>query len=230
MEHHIFISKQATAQLILNGFEAFVVQHNGQRRSGIEIHASVYGTVKQGKSKTKYQVEFISVDTTADMKAGSVAFKGETQYLKEHLAKQIGFERIGGVHTHPYLAHEGDMNFIRKEGCDFSPRDLSYVVEELGSQKNLRVVEFLLTIKQNQRENTKRDGTLDDQKNVFEFSVGNCKCFIRAQVFSLNENYDLNYEETILEEAFFKNFEHLFADFGRVKPKDGRKHILEYNY
>ena len=135
---------------------------NSRRRSGIEIHASVYGTVKKGKSKTKYQVEFISVDTTADMKTGSVAFKGETQYLKEHLAKQIGFERIGGVHTHPYLVHEGDMNFIRKEGCDFSSGDLSYVVEELGSQKNLRVVEFLLTIKQNQRENTKRDGTLDD--------------------------------------------------------------------
>ena len=51
MEHHIFISKQATAQLILNGFEAFVVQHNGQRRSGIEIHASVYGTEKKEKAK-----------------------------------------------------------------------------------------------------------------------------------------------------------------------------------
>ncbi|MNG95821.1 hypothetical protein D3C85_683230 [compost metagenome] len=100
----------------------------------------------------------------------------------------------------------------------------------MDSQKNLRVVELLLTIKQNQRENTKRDGALDDQKNVFEFSVGNCKCFIRAQVFSLNENNKLNYEETILEEEFFKNFEHLFADFGRIKTKDGRKHILEYNY
>jgi hypothetical protein len=75
MEHHIHLSKQVVAQLLLNGFEAFVVQHQGQLRSGIELHASVFGTVKRGKEKTIYKVEFISVDTTAIMQAGSVTPK-----------------------------------------------------------------------------------------------------------------------------------------------------------
>ena len=101
MEHHIHLSKPVVAQLLLNGFEAFVVQHQGQLRSGIELHASVYGKVKRGKEKTKYKVEFISVDTTADMNGGFVESNDETQYLKEHLAEQMGFERIGRLHTHP---------------------------------------------------------------------------------------------------------------------------------
>lgn len=228
MEHHIHLSKPVVAQLLLNGFEAFVVQHQGQLRSGIELHASVYGKVKRGKEKTKYKVEFISVDTTANMQASSVTYKGETQYLKEHLAEQIGFERIGSLHTHPYLAHEGDMEFMRTEGCDFSPGDLAKVDSDLREEDEESLVEFLLAIKQNQRQNIKRDGFLGGARNVFEFSVGNCKCFLRAQAFSLDENGELVREMTFLEDDYLQDFEHWFTDFGRVRAKEGRKRILEY--
>ncbi|HDN9016131.1 TPA: hypothetical protein P2I01_003025 [Aeromonas salmonicida] len=228
MEHHIHLSKPVVAQLLLNGFEAFVIQHEGQLRSGIELHASVYGKVKKGKEKTKYKVEFISVDTTADMNGGFVASKVETQNLKEHLAEQMGFERIGRLHTHPYLAHEGDMEFMRTEGCDFSPGDLAQVDSDLREEDEESLVEFLLTIKQNQRQNIKRDGFLGDARNVFEFSVRNCKCFLRAQAFSLGENGELIREETFLQDEYLQNFEHIVADFGRVKAKKGRKRILTY--
>ncbi|WP_429187130.1 hypothetical protein [Aeromonas veronii] len=198
MEHHFHLSKPVVAQLLLNGFEAFVVQHQGQVRSGIELHASVYGKVKRGKEKTKYKVDFISVDTTADMNGGFVASNNETQYMKEHLAEQMGFERIGSLHTHPYLAHEGDMEFMRTEGCDFSPGDINTFTNELNKNNKPYLIELLLTIKQNQRQNIRRDGFIGDARNVFEFSVGNCKCFLRAQAFSLDENRKLIREMTLL--------------------------------
>ncbi len=228
MEHHIHLSKPVVAQLLLNGFEAFVIQHEGQLRSGIELHASVFGKVKRGKEKTKYKVEFISVDTTANMQAGSVTSKGETQYLKEHLAEQMGFERIGSLHTHPYLAHEKDMSFMRAVGCEFSPADLNCVASDLANVQNGTLVEFLLAIKQNQRQNIKRDGFLGNACNVFEFSVGNCKCFLRAQAFSLDENGELVPEETFLQDEYLQEFEHWFAEVGRVRAIEGRKRILEY--
>ncbi len=228
MEHHIHLSKPVVAQLLLNGFEAFVVQHQGQLRSGIELHASVYGKVKRGKEKTKYKVEFISVDTTADMNGGFVESNDETQYLKEHLAEQMGFERIGRLHTHPYLAHEGNMVFMRTEGCDFSHGDIKLFTSELNTNNKPYLVEFLLAIKQNQRQNIRRDGFLGDARNVFEFSVGNCKCFLRAQAFSLDENGELVPEETFLQDEYLQEFEHWFAEFGRVRAIEGRKRILEY--
>ncbi|MCR3895217.1 MULTISPECIES: hypothetical protein [Aeromonas] len=228
MEHHIHLSKPVVAQLLLNGFEAFVVQHQGQLRSGIELHASVYGKVKRGKEKTKYKVEFISVDTTADMNGGFVESNDETQYLKEHLAEQMGFERIGRLHTHPYLAHEGNMVFMRTEGCDFSHGDIKLFTSELNTNNKPYLVEFLLAIKQNQRQNIRRDGFLGDARNVFEFSVGNCKCFLRAQAFSLDENGELVPEETFLQDEYLQEFEHWFAEFGRVRAIEGYKRILEY--
>lgn len=228
MEHHIHLSKPVVAQLLLNGFEAFVVQHQGQLRSGIELHASVYGKVKRGKEKTKYKVEFISVDTTADMNGGFVESNDETQYLKEHLAEQMGFERIGRLHTHPYLAHEGNMVFMRTEGCDFSHGDIKLFTSELNTNNKPYLVELLLAIKQNQRQNIRRDGFLGDARNVFEFSVGNCKCFLRAQAFSLDENGELVPEETFLQDEYLQEFEHWFAEFGRVRAIEGRKRILEY--
>ncbi|MFM5517522.1 hypothetical protein ACKKBH_07355 [Aeromonas dhakensis] len=228
MEHHIHLSKQVVAQLLLNGFEAFVVQHQGQLRSGIELHASVFGTVKRGKEKTTYKVEFISVDTTAIMQAGSVTPKEDTQYLKKHIAEQMGYERIGNLHTHPYLTHEGDMDFMRTIGCDFSPADLAIVEDSLKEENEEFLVEFLLSIKQNQRKNLVRDGFLDDTRNVFEFSVGNCKCFLRAQVFSLDGNGRLVLETTYLLDNYLQEFGHFFADFGRIEAKEGRKRILKY--
>ena len=64
---------------------------------------------------------------------------------------------------------------------------------------------------------------------VFEFSVGNCKCFLRAQAFSLDENGELVPEETFLQDEYLQEFEHWFAEFGRVRAKEGRsKRILEY--
>ena len=228
MEHHVHLSKPAITQMLLNGFEAFVIKHDGQRRSGIELHASLYGTVKKEKKNLHHHIEFISVDTTADMNGGYVAFNQEAQYLKEHIAEQISYEKIGGLHTHPYLLHEGDMNFIRSQGCKFSPQDIELFTAILDDEGKEHLVEVVLTIKQNERQNTQKDGFLDEHENVFEFSVGNCKCFLRAQAFSLDENGEIQYNKTKLHSEFLQDFEHLFADFGRIKAQEGKKRILTH--
>ena len=52
MEHNVYLSKQAIAQMLLNSFEAFIIKHDGQRRSGIELYASLYGWIKEEKKNT----------------------------------------------------------------------------------------------------------------------------------------------------------------------------------
>lgn len=228
MEHHVHISKPAITQMLLNGFEAFVIKHDGQRRSGIELHASLYGTVKEEKKKHHHYVEFISVDTTADMNGGYVVSNPEAQYLKEHLAEQIGYKKIGGLHTHPYLLHEGDMSFMRTEGCHFSGGDLESFKATIEEEQRAYLLEIVFSIKQNERQNTQKDGFLDEYENIFEFSIGNCKCFLHAQVFSLDKNNEIQFEKTELHSEFLQDFEHFFADFGRIKPKEGKTRILTY--
>ncbi|MDM5104069.1 hypothetical protein [Aeromonas salmonicida] len=52
---------------------------------------------------------------------------------------------------------------------------------------------------------------------------------MRAQAFSLDENSELVPEETFLQDEYLQEFEHWFAEFGRVRAKEGRsKRILEY--
>ncbi|WP_279507360.1 hypothetical protein [Aeromonas veronii] len=43
------------------------------------------------------------------------------------------------------------MDFMRTIGCDFSPADLAIVEDSLKEENEEFLVEFLLSIKQNQR-------------------------------------------------------------------------------
>ncbi len=132
------------------------------------------------------------------------------------------------MHSHPYLAHEMAIEEVRKRGFNFSKGDLevfSDAIDEYEVGKGYHL-EVLLTIKEMERANTVTDGRTHD--NVFEFSVGNCKCFLRAQVLSKNENKELQYDDTELVCDYLESNSHLDAEFGRIKPKQGRKRVLEY--
>lgn len=230
MKHIVEISKTALTQMILNGFEAFVIKHGDKKRSGIEFHASLYGDIEISEDDTniRHIIEFISADTSAKMESGSVTPNPEASALKEDLAYELGFYQLGKMHSHPYLAHEMAIEEVRTRGFNFSKGDLEFFSDaideyEVGKGYHLEV---LLTIKEMARANTVTDGRSHD--NVFEFSVGNCKCFLRAQVLSKNENRELQYDETVLLCDYLESNSHLDADFGQIKPKDGRKRILEY--
>lgn len=51
MNHIVEVTQDALTQMLLNGFEAFVIKHGGKKRSGIEFHASLYGDVEINEDK-----------------------------------------------------------------------------------------------------------------------------------------------------------------------------------
>ncbi|GAB2897273.1 hypothetical protein GCM10027202_26340 [Microvirgula curvata] len=63
MKHYVHFSEQAITQLLLNGFEAFVISHGNNKRSGIEMHASLYGWQEETSRTLHHHIEFLSVDT-----------------------------------------------------------------------------------------------------------------------------------------------------------------------
>ncbi|WP_417706245.1 hypothetical protein [Rheinheimera aquimaris] len=229
MKHIVEISKQALTQMLLNGFEAFVIKHGDKKRSGIEFHASLYGDIKilEKGRKYRHQIEFISVDTSAEMDSGEVAFTLEAADLKEDIAEQMGFYQLGKMHLHPYLTHEMSIDEVRKCGFDFSAGDLKSFSDAIDRYEEGvgYHLEVLLTITEMKQKNTSLDGR--KAPNLFEFSVGNCKCFLHAQVFSKLED-KLQRDGTELLCSFLEQNGHLDANFGLIKAKKGRKRILEY--
>lgn len=230
MKHIVQINQQALTQMLLAGFEAFVIKHGKYKRSGIEFHGTVYGDISINNSKKTitHKVQFLSADTSAVMKSGSVEFNLESTDLKESLADQLGYYQLGMMHSHPYLSHEMDIEQVRQRGANYSKGDLESFEWQLNRYASDEAyhLEILLTIKQMERFNSAKDGRIDD--NCFEFSVGNCKCFLKAQAFGKGNETEIVFLDTVLECDFLENHQHLDADFGRVKPKAGRKRILEY--
>ncbi len=230
MKHIVQINQQALTQMLLSGFEAFVIKHGKYKRSGIEFHGTVYGDISINKIKKTitHKVQFLSADTSAVMKSGYVEINIESTNLKENLAEQLGYYQLGMMHSHPYLSHEMAIEQVRERGANYSEGDLESFEWQLNRYASDEAyhLEILLTIKQMERFNAAKDGRIDE--NSFEFSVGNCKCFLRAQVFGKDDKTDIILLDTVLGCDFLENYQHLEAEFGRVKPKAGRKRILEY--
>lgn len=228
MKHVVEISKSALTQMLLSGFEAFIIKHGERKRSGIEFHASLFGDIHLKKNIWTHKIEFISPATSAKMSSGSVWCSEEVSDLKEHISEQLGYYYLGTMHSHPYLRHEMDLDEVRNNGCDFSASDLNCFSHEIDRYESGQGyhLEVLLTIKHMYREVKKTDGR--KAVNVFEFSVGNCKCFLKAQVFSKDEDGILVWDETELVCEFLDLGLHLDAEFGRVNPRLKKKRLLEY--
>lgn len=233
MKHYVHIAKDAISQILLNGFEAFVVNHGNKKRNGLEMHASLYGQHEDTSRTRHHHVALVSVDTSAEMAGGSVTPAAEAQQLKAHLAQALGYQPLGAMHTHPYLLAEAqyDLDFVRRVGCDFSSADLRCFTHQLQQmagegEAQPRTLELLLTIKQIERQTIQKDGPL--AANVFEFAIGNCKCFLRAQVFSLGDEGQLVWEDTELRCDYLQKFGYVGADFGRVRVAEGRQRIVEH--
>lgn len=220
--HFVHVTQATIAQLILNGFEAFIVKHKGHKESTIEMWGTLYGHTEEKSTTQHHHIEFISIDTSAKMARDYCISSPETQALKETMANAIGFKLLGGLHTHPYLDEEMSLNMVREQGSDFSEEDRKAFQSDLQNQPTEKrsVVQMVLTIRNSLRQNTARDGKIDD--NLFEFSIGNAKCFLRAQVFTLDEDGELFEEPTILKSDYLSKFGHITGNFGRI-VKDGGK-------
>ncbi len=243
MKHYVEVSDQALVQIVMNSLEAFVVLHKGRKRSGIEMHGVLVGYKDEHEEDTQtskqYKIDFFSPDTSAVMMPDHCIPQAESESLKNEVARCFSdFEVIGAFHTHPYLYTEikqdDKLDFMRKEGCHFSDEDMDFFTAKLlnNSQEDENYqLEGVLAVFNSKKYNDKRDGRLEDEDNVFEFSVGNLKCFLRMQVFSLDEEGAIQEEETILKCSCLEKFKYIgksFFDFGRIKVKDNKKVILEH--
>jgi len=163
--------------------------------------------------------------------------QAESESLKNEVARCFSkLEVIGALHTHPYLNTEikqdDKLDFMRKTGCHFSGEDIDCFTDKLQNNskedENYRL-EGVLAVYNSKKYNDQRDGFLEE--NIFEFSVGNLKCFLKMQVFSLDEEGAIQEEETILKCSCLEKFKYIgksFFDFGRIKVKENKKVILEH--
>lgn len=231
--HYVHVSGAALAQILMSGFEAFVVKHQDRKRHAIEMHASLYGRTRETTSTLHHDVEFISVDTSADMNGGWVASRSEAESLKVAISGGFGFDMLGTIHTHPYLHHEMSLEEVRERGSQFSDGDLKCYREDLAARSGAGanwVLHAVLTIRnkddENERQRVEKDGLRGD--NVFEFSLANCKCFLNVQVFSLDDQEWLCREPTFLKCDDLQKFSYLENDFGYVSIATGKKRIVEH--
>lgn len=244
VKHFVHVSEETFVQMLMNGFEAFVVKHQNKKRHAIEMHASIYGWVKETSRTLHHYIDFISVDTSAEMTAGYVLSKSEAETMKEKIAHAFGFSMLGSLHSHPYLSHEIDLPTVRARGSRFSEgKESDLTAFALGFDDEglfygeKYALHCVLTIRNKdgggevrpaERQRTEKDGFVEGTKNIFELSLANCKCFLNVQVFSISEDGELVFEQTELKCPYLENFEYLGQRFGSVRVAEGKQRIVEH--
>ena len=241
------LSKSATFELIMTGLEAYAVQHDSQYTLAIETGAHLWGSINK-RGPFKCNIEHLSTDTSARRTQDSLNFHPQSLTIKKEIASIFGkgYEYIGTAHTHPYLKESGlNAALIRSEKLyELSSPDHICEINnpqiELGNKKYS--VALVLTIFAMKRANDQKDG-LTFTDNLKEFSLGNIKCWLYAQVFvhkaveKLNpaeikefEVYGLDFSEhegegnlpipvtTVLQTEV--ETETLYQAFGRLKISD----------
>lgn len=238
-KHYVHVSHAAITQMILSGFEAFVVKHGEKKRHALETRASLFGRIEVNRQSVHHYIEFISVDTSAEMTGGSVAERPEAARLKRIMGEAAGFALLGDFHTHPYLPQEMSLSEMRERGCRFSDGDRDVYKEALsdegadtyflagvmGIRNKSQVEEKDLSLKK-ERNRTELDGLIAE--NLFEFSLADSKCFLHFQVFELDANGMLVEVPTAIKCDYLEKHAYLAADFGSVAVVKGKKRIVEF--
>lgn len=235
-KHYVNISKSAMAQILMNGFEAFVVKHGEKKRHAIEMHASLFGDVEKNRQSIHHNVQFISVDTSAKMSGSEVVSRHEAWSLKKTMGAAMGFNLLADLHTHPYLAHEMTLREMRQEGSWFSKGDRAAFRQLVDEHMEPYFLAGVLGIRnKNQRDDgslkqerlsNKRDGFIAE--NMFEFTLADCKCFIHFQAFELDDEGELCEVPTAINCDYLKNFSYIGASFGSVAVAEGKQRIVEH--
>ena len=210
MRHYVNISKNVLAQFLLNGFESYVVQHNHIDRPGIEMFGSLYGTIAETRTTRHYDVEFMSIDTTADMQPGHAVVDSIAMQIKQRFAEAFGIVQLGTIHTHPYLNNEMSLLDVRAIGCMFSDGDMELFKDH--AHEHGHVLHAVLTMRSQNNNNFKLDGF--NRENIFEFCIARCKCFLNVGVFSIVDG-ELTAERTILKCDYLERFNYI-TDAGIV--------------
>jgi hypothetical protein len=238
MRHYIELSEHALLQILMNGIEAFVVIHNNRKRSGVEIHGYCFGSTENTTTTMRHKIDFFSADTSSVMMPEYCISDRDNRTIKSEIARSFSknnkYQLIGSLHTHPYPSFEiekmdniNQLTFMRNVGSHFSKGDRDCFLQKFKDYNLSYIIEGVFAINDRPRQSFEGDG--QKEENMFEFSVGNLKCFIRFQVFS-SKNSQLIEEKTFLNCDYLKNFHYIASsfDFGRIKLEENKQRILEY--
>lgn len=194
----IKISKSALFGLIQEGIEAYAIKYHGQKNIAIETHAQLWGTTNR-RLPFKCEIKHISVCSSAERTRGSVSSNPEVLKIKKDIASVFGedYQHLGTFHTHPYIKSEvEDASQLRKNKLyNFSYSD--YLCEitrpTISVGKHQFSIALVMTIFSAQKADDRRDGYVSN--NLYEFSLGNLKIWLKAQVYKFVEFEDLEAAE-----------------------------------
>lgn len=180
------VSKSALFELVMAAFEAYAIKHERNSEVAIETFAHLWGSYNK-KGPFKCNVEHVSVETSAKRKRGSVQANTGSFELKQDIASVFGegYAHLGNFHTHPWVKTEVEnaQEIRRQKLFDFSESDhkseMGWGTITVG--KKSYSVALVMTIFAMERANDQTDGFREI--NLNEFSMGNIKLWLKAQVF-----------------------------------------------
>ncbi|GGF76191.1 hypothetical protein [Alteromonas lipolytica] len=267
MTAKIKLTNSAFFSLLLEGLEAYAIKHQGKRDVAIETHAQLWGSSNK-RLPFSCEIKHVSVDSSAKKKRGEVTVKQLALDLKQDVAAMFGdgYAHLGTFHTHPWVLKNPDHNVDEnKAQCAESPsyirRHKLYDFSEADhfcecNSPTIKVgkhefsIALVMTIFAGKKADDRKDGPVDD--SLFEFSLGNVKVWLKAQVYqhkpesslSDDEHEQLNiygltdyssYQKqkfnsvpvpvsTMLETPFLEKISYYLEEFGRLSIK-GNKSI-----
>ena len=187
------VSKSALFEMVMEAFEAYAIKHDGKNIVAMETHAQLWG--KTNKTHPfKCSVDHFSVDSSSVQKRGSVIPKHLALVIKKDIAQAFGegYSHLGSFHTHPWLRGEKlgktlnieNTETIRKhELFNFSEGDHLCEVGEstIKVGEDNYSIALVMTIHAAEKANDIKDGRIDS--SLIEFSLGNVKLWLKAQVY-----------------------------------------------
>lgn len=227
MKNIVELSDEALMQIVLNGLEAFIVQHHHVKRSGIEMHGHLLGDFTQTTRNRKIQVTHFSCDTSATMMPAYVSWKNESDHLKRSLVEGFGLCYLGQIHSHPYLNSDWPtVADARRIGAEFSDTDIETGQATLqeyharyGDEWHLEMVPTFYHM-----QNAIFVKYYDEFKP--EFSIGNVRCFLRADIYELLDR-EMTRNSAKIHSDFIETGRERGIDIGRVRLKPGCKYTLQ---
>lgn len=187
MSATVNISKSAFFEMVMAAFEAYAVKHHGKHIVSLETHAQLWGKVNK-TLPFKCSVEHFSIDSSAKQERGGVTPEPLSLTIKKDIAQAFGddFSHLGTYHTHPYLRKtevETTQCIRREKLYEFTADDHLCEVGEasISVGKKLYSVALVMTIHAAEKADNRRDGAID--ASLIEFSLGNVKLWLKAQVY-----------------------------------------------
>jgi hypothetical protein len=201
----IRISELAFIQLCLYSLEAYIVGETKKDRKKIkqkkflETFGHLFGHQTEIPDKRKiYQIDFVSIDTSAERKENSVRPDLFTFRLKLDFISSFApqYEYLGEFHTHTYPKIDY-KDIIKENYHHFSANDYITTISKanLCGQYRIAIVISITTLK---KRGWKSSDYVKGKYNTLEFTLGNYRLWVKGYAAITNEENEVDFEDEIV--------------------------------